>query len=287
MIQLKNTPSRLKHQHQIFVESLTAGHTQRSAYLQAYPTASEATAQTQSSRLLNRPDITEALARLRQQTEAAAVMTLYEKRAYLARIVRTSATDLTPGETLVQAVSTAKDGTQTLRMPDKLRAIFLDSRLAGELPPLNKPQPTPSPESTRPAHEAILAQALKSICFGTPPPPTAAPPPAKPEPAPASFPPLWPPRPPAASTPKITAPSPPAAPPKTSLPPPPAPTKPASSSPSPALKSPPPELCGPPPPFLPTIRRLHIRLGRRPRPAPDQNLGGISLSPPHSPTPPP
>ncbi len=283
----------LKSQHRLFALALFSGLSQRAAYLQAYPGASPRTAEVQSSRLITRADIRATLDHLHSQVETQAILTLQEKRAYLARIVRTSATDVRPGTDLVQAITTAKDGSQTLRMPDKLRAIYLDARLAGELPPLNnRPQASPPPEPQRPAHETILNQALKSICFGTNASPTnasLAPPPSSapiqtPPPAPASSSPplpktnpkskpplipipqpspyLWPPRPPIQP-----ASAPPSSPPQT---PPSEPKQPVSPAPSESPQPKPeqqhqenPE-APTPPPYLPTIRRRHIRLGRRP-----------------------
>ncbi len=317
----------LKTQHRLFALALFSGLSQRAAYLQAYPSASPRTAEVQSSRLITRPDIRATLDHLHSQVETQAILTLQEKRAYLARIVRTSATDVRPGTDLVQAITTAKDGSQTLRMPDKLRAIYLDARLAGELPPLNRPQASPPSEPQRPAHETILNQALKSICFGTNPTnntatstsagntgpqmPTTNPPASssphqlepitEPKQTPTPSPPLipnpayqlWPPRPPLQTVPPPT----PAAlmPPATTPQPTPAPP-PAPQTPSPNLAQPSPpqqpqqssqakpedSASSTPPPYIPTIRRRHIRLGRRPwgPHTPQQNSGEISQKTP-------
>ncbi len=280
----------LKTQHRLFALALFSGLSQRAAYLQAYPGASPRTAEVQSSRLITRPDIRATLDHLHSQVETQAILTLQEKRAYLARIVRTSATDVRPGTDLVQAITTAKDGSQTLRMPDKLRAIYLDARLAGELPPLNRP--TPPTEPQRPAHETILNQALKSICFGTgtnnttgtspqtstpnapiPPPASSSPPPeltpeSKPPliPIPQPSPYLWPPRPPiqtAPPAPPTPTPTQQESVPQSPQQSPAEPKQPVSPAPSQSPQSQVSE-APTPPSYIPTIRRRHIRLGRRP-----------------------
>ncbi len=313
--------AHLKTQHRLFALAVFSGLSQRAAYLQAYPSASPRTAEVQSSRLITRPDIRATLDHLHSQVETQAILTLQEKRAYLARIVRTSATDVRPGTDLVQAITTAKDGSQTLRLPDKLRAIYLDARLAGELPPLNHRLHSSSPANQapqRPAHETILNQALKSICFGTNPntgnntiasPASSSPPQLEPipepkrTPAPPPTPPLipnpayqlWPPRPPIQTAPPPTpaTPTPPATTPQSTSTP--APKSPPQTPPNPAQPSP---LSQPqqqlqakpegtasstPPPYIPTIRRRHIRLGRRPwgQHIPQQNSGEISLQNPN------
>lgn len=69
-----------------------------------------------------------------------AILTLKEKREYLASIVRTPVGDVTENSPLAQKVKrtsrTDKGGTtdtEEIELPGKLRAIELDARLAGEL----------------------------------------------------------------------------------------------------------------------------------------------------------
>ncbi len=124
----------LKPQHQIFVQAIAQGINQRTAYLLAYPSASAATAESHSSRLLARQDIRQALLALQQHTEAAAITALQDRRAQLARIVRSSAATL-PDDSDLLHTTVAADGSVTKRLPDKLRAIFQDSLLAGHFQP--------------------------------------------------------------------------------------------------------------------------------------------------------
>lgn len=68
------------------------------------------------------------------------ILSLKEKREYLASIVRTPVGDVTENSPLAQKVKrtsrTDKGGTtdtEEIELPGKLRAIELDARLAGEL----------------------------------------------------------------------------------------------------------------------------------------------------------
>lgn len=67
----------------------------------------------------------------------AAILSLAEKRRYLATIVRTPVGDVTERSPLAQKVKRRvdKDGgsSEEIELPGKLRAIELDARLAGEL----------------------------------------------------------------------------------------------------------------------------------------------------------
>ncbi len=162
---------KLKSQHRIFALAVMSGLTHRAAYQMAYPKASLRTAEVQASRLIQRVDVLQTLERLRGEVEAAAVLSLQEKRAFLARIVRTSATDLVAGSELIQTVGTEKDGSLNLKMPDKLRAIYLDARLAGEVQSPQRPtsgHPSDKDKGkARPAHEIILAESIRALCFGS------------------------------------------------------------------------------------------------------------------------
>lgn len=105
------------------------------------------------SRLSRNASVMEEVSRIRKRVEmeaGGAVMTLLEKRRYLAEIVRTPVGQLSPMSPLAQEVKRAKplataeqpalftaeqvEATEweTVRMPDKLKAIELDAKLAGE-----------------------------------------------------------------------------------------------------------------------------------------------------------
>jgi hypothetical protein len=84
-------------------------------------------------RLLREPKIREYLANLRETAFLANVLSLAEKRSFLADIVRTPIGEVDVNTKLAQGVR-YKDGEMIeLKMPDKISALKLDAQLAGEL----------------------------------------------------------------------------------------------------------------------------------------------------------
>lgn len=72
---------------------------------------------------------------LQAQSASEAVMTLADKRKYLARVIRTPAGLVDETSDLCAKFKRVPGG-RSISMPDKIGAIALDSRLAGDLPPL-------------------------------------------------------------------------------------------------------------------------------------------------------
>lgn len=117
-----------------FCEGIVAGLNGTEAYCRAYPKASRETARRNGSALLTKADVKAEIARLRAKADekaGSAVLTLVEKRRFVARLVRAKVADLPPDSDLFNSVKRSKDGIE-FRLPDKLRAIELDNDLAGE-----------------------------------------------------------------------------------------------------------------------------------------------------------
>lgn len=120
--------------HRKYCEGVASGLTGTAAYMAAYPQASRGTAKGQSRRLLRKPEIRSEIERLRRQAEeiaGPAVLTLAEKRSFLARIVRARPALLEPDSDLWQSVKETKAGME-YRLPDKIAAIKEDNDLAGD-----------------------------------------------------------------------------------------------------------------------------------------------------------
>ena len=86
-------------------------------------------------KLLKQDRISSYVAKLREKAFSREVLTFSEKRAWLARAVRTSVGEIHEGSDLAQEVTITegKEGTsRKVRAVDKLRALELDSRLAGD-----------------------------------------------------------------------------------------------------------------------------------------------------------
>ncbi len=125
--------------HRKFCEGVVSGKLAREAYLAAYPRSKRNSAANSSSRLLGRADIRAEITRLREQADklaGGAVLSLAEKRRWLARLVRSDATrGEVDGDLVVSCdVETRADGrvVQKIRLPDKMAAIKLDHELSGD-----------------------------------------------------------------------------------------------------------------------------------------------------------
>ena len=102
------------------------------AYRAAYPSSSVAAANTSASRLLKNADIQAEVARIRNAATGdvgMAVLSIAEKRDFIARLVRARVGELRSDSDLWQSIKTTEAGTE-YRLPDKLRAIMADNNLA-------------------------------------------------------------------------------------------------------------------------------------------------------------
>jgi hypothetical protein len=120
-----------------FVHGIVAGLNQTDAYLAAYPECSPKAAEAHGSRLVRNGKVKEEIARLRAEAEKAAdgpILTLAMKRKFLHDLVTTPIGEVDKSSWLCQSVKYTEDGFE-LKMPDKLRAIELDSKHSGELEP--------------------------------------------------------------------------------------------------------------------------------------------------------
>jgi phage terminase small subunit len=84
-------------------------------------------------RLLAEPKIKAYLSHLRETAYLANVLSLAEKRSFLADIVRTPVGKVDINDKLAQGVRYRDGEMQELKMPDKISALKLDAQLAGEL----------------------------------------------------------------------------------------------------------------------------------------------------------
>lgn len=109
------------------------------AYRTGWPKASRETAQTEGPALLRKPHINLRAEELKAEAAARAkekdFLTIEEKRAFLAKVVRTPLAEVSRESELCQEWSetTTKDGgSERIKMPSKLDAIKLDNELAPE-----------------------------------------------------------------------------------------------------------------------------------------------------------
>ena len=84
-------------------------------------------------RLLQDPKVKQYYTSLRETAFLANVLSLAEKRSFLADIVRTPIGKVDINDKLASGVRYRDGEIQELKMPDKIAALRLDSQLAGEL----------------------------------------------------------------------------------------------------------------------------------------------------------
>ena len=118
---------------QKFCEGIVRGLSAAEAYREAYPEADPHQAAKNTTRLTKNDEVKAEIARLRKKAEeraGSAVLTLAEKRTFIARLVRADLKGEVDGD-LLQSVEHLDGGTK-YRLGDKLAAIKLDNDLAGE-----------------------------------------------------------------------------------------------------------------------------------------------------------
>ena len=123
----------LSAQQQRFCAVYATDGNAAAAYRAAYPKSSGNAANTSASRLLKNADIQAEVSRIRNAASGIvgmAVLSIAEKRDFIARLVRARVGELRSDSDLWQSIKTTEAGTE-YRLPDKLRAIQADNDLAG------------------------------------------------------------------------------------------------------------------------------------------------------------
>ena len=136
----ENKDIELNPKQKKFVNSVASGDSATNAYIEVYG-CKKGSAASAASRLMSQPNVLEELERLKVAAEKETFMNIDQKRAMLAEIIMTPAWNLDPKSPLAQSVKikrkTLPDGTVeediTVRMPCKLRAMEIDTKLSGDL----------------------------------------------------------------------------------------------------------------------------------------------------------
>lgn len=113
--------------HERFACELAKGNAAGKAYELAGYKRDDASA----CRLSRNPKVKARLAWLKRQAAAVDVLTIAEKRQFLARLVRCKPSEEPPESDLWNGIEDTEQG-RRYKLPDKLRAIALDNDLAGE-----------------------------------------------------------------------------------------------------------------------------------------------------------
>lgn len=126
----------------LFANELLKGSSQVDAYRTAgFKARSAAAAKVGATKLRKHPEVAAYLKACRQQAANQAALTLAEKRAFLARIVRVPITAIDPDKQanadLIKRYTThdtAVGTTTSIEKHDPLKAIEIDNKLSGEDP---------------------------------------------------------------------------------------------------------------------------------------------------------
>jgi len=176
----------LRRRQKIFAEKLAEGRTATEAYLLAgYHSTKRETAHRAASRLYGNPGVRTYIQELRRAGDDLAreetTLTIAQKLAFLARLVLTSSAALREDDPLIQSHRILKDGSTSIRMPCKLKALKMHSDLAGH----HNPPPAP-PIAPRDLLQELLDQIRRAPAPSKPEPPRARPvsPPLSLEPGP-------------------------------------------------------------------------------------------------------
>ena len=144
---MKNTKKPLNTRQERFAQLVAQGIPAAQAYVEAGYTCRGNSAAVNGFYLLRTPRVEARVAEIQELAASLgiALLTIVEKRRFLAEVVRTPAGSVGPESWLCQAFyekvkgGRNQDGETVLlrrrvKMPDKLRAIELDSKLAGHFP---------------------------------------------------------------------------------------------------------------------------------------------------------
>lgn len=124
-----------------FAQFIVAGEDQNKAYSLAFGNTHESVV-VSASQLVRKQPVSDRIAELRRiGLGSAPILTLTEKRAFLASVVRTAPGKIDESDPLCQSfkkrITTQKSGeteeTIEYELPNKLKALELDAKLAGEL----------------------------------------------------------------------------------------------------------------------------------------------------------
>lgn len=130
---------------QIFADAVLAGDTLADAYIKAgFKPKNRKVAESAATRLRHRAEVQEYIESVQASAADASVLTLMEKRRFLARIVRTPITNLHPDEEkdadLIKSFATTTgelSSSMRLEKLDPLKAIEIDNKLSGNDPEAN------------------------------------------------------------------------------------------------------------------------------------------------------
>jgi len=135
----KTTTAPLTERMRGFARGLFEGKSASAAYAAAYNKASTSKATRNSAHKLRKdPRVGAYILALRERQDTASLLTVEQKRIYLKGVVETPLSQLDEDSPFTKELTERESesgSSRTIKSFDKLRAIELDSKLAGDLAP--------------------------------------------------------------------------------------------------------------------------------------------------------
>lgn len=130
---------KLSSQHANFCLLMAGGNiNQTHAYMECYPSSTYDSARADAPRLLAKASIQAEVQRLRNLTETSKVMSMAEKREFLAEVKRTPIGDIDESNPLAQEIhemETKYGYRKVIKMMSKKDAVDIDNKMAGHYEP--------------------------------------------------------------------------------------------------------------------------------------------------------
>ncbi|MEI6278315.1 MAG: terminase small subunit [Verrucomicrobiae bacterium] len=115
--------------HEAFARKVAEGKRFGTAYRSVY---GKKGLDSHASRLARNGKVSARIKELQQKSESKTLLTIQERRQFLADVVRVKVRETPLSSPLIQSIKTGKDGIE-IRVPDKIKALELDAKMAGEL----------------------------------------------------------------------------------------------------------------------------------------------------------
>lgn len=141
---LQSIPLPKDVRHQRFADLVLRGRSLLDAYLSAGFKAKGKAAKSAASRLRQHPDVNAYITAIQKQSAEESLLTVQEKRSFLARVVRTRHAEIDPrdpedpnGDMIVSVSETTGEVSNSLRVEkySALKAIEIDNKMAGHNAP--------------------------------------------------------------------------------------------------------------------------------------------------------
>lgn len=125
-------------QHEKYAQLIAKGTDADLAYRKVFPRAGAPSAKSLASRLSNADHVSQRIFELQQASATATVLTMQERREFLARVVRAKLNeiDLKLDGDLIQEITdtiTETSSTRKIKLPGKRECVMDDAKLAGDL----------------------------------------------------------------------------------------------------------------------------------------------------------